>query len=105
MRRYTDAEFTITATGSNFLTATNIHVTLAQAYHKLDITGDDITVVSDTVLRVSLSQQQTSVLVYNEPTEIQVNYLDENGKRHGSDIAPVTVQKNLLETVIESVSV
>ena len=100
MRRYTDAQFTITAVNAHFLTASKIHVTLSQTYHELDVTGDDIEVIDDTTLRVSLSQAQTSVLVSDELTELEVNYLDENGKRRGSNIVNVVVDKNLLESVI-----
>ena len=35
MRRYSDASFTITAENARFTTATEIHVTFAQAFHRI----------------------------------------------------------------------
>lgn len=100
MVTYSDNTLTITADNSHFQTAQEIHVTFRQNYRMLDVTGDDIAVASDTELIVNLSQQQTAMLAPDTITKLQVNYIDEYGKRKTSDVVYIPVLENLLEMIL-----
>ena len=100
MRRYTDAILTITAENAHFTTAQEIHVTFAQAFRSVDITGDAISIVGDEELTVTLTQSQTATL-NSEPAKLEVNYIDSEGKRKASEVVTIDVLENLLERVLD----
>jgi hypothetical protein len=100
MTKWSDAEFTLTCEGVDFTTVTDIHVTIAQNGHAVDLTGEAVDVVDAHHLACGLTQKQTSGFSANYPAEIQVNWINGLGKRHETKIAQVDVARNLLPKVI-----
>lgn len=98
MTAYTDAPITITITGGSLIGATDVHVTFKQAFATVDV--DDPEVLDANNLQLTLSQEQTAALKMDKSCDVQVNWIDSNGKRKATDIATVPVLRNLLERVL-----
>ena len=98
MTAYTDAPITITITGGSLTGATDVHVTFKQPFATVDV--DDPEVLDANNLQLTLTQEQTAALKMDKSCDVQVNWLDGNGKRKATDIATVPVLRNLLERVL-----
>lgn len=108
MRAYTTATQTLTVQGRD-LTGCKVWVTYSQ---RRSPTSKSATVVmvegaalsvtksgSDTVIGVTLSQEQSGQLVEGV-AEVQVNWMTSGGIRDATDAIEIAVDKNLLKRVL-----
>ncbi len=75
-----------------------IHVTFRQGAVEFDIPDPEI--ISSTVLRVHLTQEQTARLKPGGEVGVMVNFMTAMGDRIPSEIVPMIVGDNLLRRVI-----
>lgn len=84
------------------LTGKTVYVTIAQYPGcKLTLTNEDLLIVpgEETVINITLTQEQT--LGFNVGSaEVQVKYIAEDGKTHGTDIQEITIDRALLDRVV-----
>lgn len=102
----TTAPITLTVgeSGEVDLTAAlNVYVTLSQGGINITLTGDDLTISSNTV-EFNLTQSQSLQLSAGAPVLVQVNwtYIDNNGEtqRAATRTKKITVTEQLLNRVI-----
>lgn len=85
------------------LTNKTVFVTVAQNRTKVTMTGNELAIAidnNDSVIAVRLTQPQTLSLKEGD-AEIQVRFIDDQGKAQATNIATVTVSPVLLEKVIQ----
>ena len=88
------------------LTGKTVYVTISQLLTRLTLTGDDLTIAVSggaSTIAIRLSQQQTLGLAVGK-AEIQVKYIGSDGTTQATNIAPITVDRALLERVVEYVA-
>lgn len=110
MIRGTTPDYILTLSGVD-LSDKTVYVTISQgAAKKITKTGDDLHIAvhqedSKDVTEIAffLTQEDTLGLSVGSAS-VQVRYIDENGKADATDIAALTVDKVLLERVIEYVA-
>ena len=88
------------------LTGKTVYVTISQLRNRLTLTGDDLTIAASggaSTIAIRLTQQQTLGLAVGK-AEIQVKYIASDGTTQATNIAPITVDRALLERVVEYVS-
>lgn len=98
MRQYTDVEQTVEVEGLDLTTIRSPHITFKQGRRTL-VDCTDITIDSPTELTIRLTQAQTGKLAEGN-VEVELNWFDAAGKRHGSDIDIISAEKNLLDKVM-----
>ena len=80
-----------------------VFVTISQLRTRLTLTGDDLSIsVSGgaSTIAIRLTQQQTLGLAVGR-AEIQVKFIGSDGTTQATDIKPITVDRALLERVVE----
>ena len=85
------------------LTGMTVYVTIRQGYTLLTKTNDELSIATDaegSTIAFSLSQEDTLNLSEGA-AEIQVKYIDSAGDVQATEIASISVDKALLERVIE----
>lgn len=100
MRRYTTPTLPLIVQGID-LTGADVWVTLAQKAHIITVDDANMELDEDgnTVISVDLTQFQTAE--FREGTmKVQVNWIDELGRRNASNEALITVDGNLLDRVL-----
>lgn len=100
MKRFTTPTITLTVEGID-LTKYKLYVTFKQGYIKF--TKTDVTASADngnTVITVNLTQEETGKLKKGS-CKVQINWMDDNGRRNAVDIGVIEVDENLLDEVIE----
>ena len=101
MIRGTTPDYVLTVDAD--LTGKTVYVTISQLRTKLTLTGDDLSIAKDesgSTIAIRLTQQQTLGLAVGK-AEVQVKYIDEQGVVRATDIQPITVDRALLERVVE----
>jgi len=101
MYRYTTPTFTLTfPEGTALDQASQVFVSFGNSSGEeiLRLTGDAIE-VSDNVIEVYLSQEQTKDLP-TPSVQIQANWIYTDGNRACSNIVSVSVRRNMLEEVL-----
>ena len=102
MIRGTTPDYILTLAGVD-LTGQTVYVTIRQGYTVLTKTNDELSIVTDaegSTIAFSLSQQDTLGLSEGA-AEIQVKFIDSTGDVQATEIASISVDKALLERVIE----
>lgn len=82
-----------------------VYVTISQLRTRLTLTGDDLSIATDesgSTIAIRLTQQQTLGLAVGR-AEVQVKFIDAEGITRATDIRPLTVDRALLERVVEYV--
>ena len=85
------------------LTGQTVYVTISQLRTKLTLTGDDLSIATDasgSTIAIRLTQQQTLGLAVGK-AEVQVKFIAEDGTTRATDIQPITVDRALLERVVD----
>ena len=89
------------------LTGNDIYVSLEQGKHKLEKTGTDLIVttdthgqITDTIITLVLSQEESGAFDFNKSCTMQVNWITPDGVRDATEIATISVMRNLLDRVI-----
>ena len=101
-RQYTTPQETIRVSGVD-LTGANIYVTYSDRARAKSITITNVTVTKDgddSVLTLSLTEEQTGMFEANEKVSVQVNW-KATGKRYATEIANVQWNENLIKEVLE----
>ena len=85
------------------LTPYEVYVSIAQSRHELELHDVEVTYDSEskvTTILVALTQEQTGSLRPGK-AKVQVNWVDQVGKRNATTIREVDVLSNLLDRVVE----
>lgn len=80
-----------------------VYVTISQLRTKLTLTGDELSIASDSggsTIAIRLTQQQTLGLAVGK-AEVQCKFIGADGVTRATDIQPITVDRALLERVVE----
>ena len=101
MRRFTTP--TITFEVGADLTGCDAYLTLRQGHRELTITDfDDMSVSEDvTTISITLTQEQSARFADNRPIEAQVNIVDQAGYRVATDVATISIGRQLMEREVE----
>ena len=106
MINYTTPSLTLVVDNID-ISAYDIYATLEQGLYKLTKTGDELTVNTETVgektntvITMTLTQEESAKFFYDKPVNAQVNWLVD-GSRFATDIKQIPVMRNLLNRVIE----
>lgn len=99
MRRYTTPTVTVTVEGVD-ITGCDVYVTIAQGQHAATFENAPMELVdSDTAISVDMSQCETAGF---RPglAKVQVNWIDEYGKRNALQEGAIAIDGNLLDRVL-----
>lgn len=100
MIQYTTPKTVLTVSGID-LTNYTVYVTFSQGNNKLTIENPEVTVDGEnTVISVTLTQEQTGSFDYSLPCRVQVNWIDSDGTRNATMVKKTAVFENLLSEVI-----
>ncbi len=80
--------------------ASNIYFTIRQGSKKIIKSGEDIAIVDNDTIQVTLSQSETLMFRYLLKAEIQVNWIYPNGARAATYVKRIPVFKNLIREPI-----
>ena len=86
------------------LTGKDVYVTLEQGCNQLTKTGTQLAISieeADTVIDMTLTQEESAKFDYNKNAAVQVNWISSDGVRSATDIKKIDVMRNLLDEVIE----
>ena len=104
MIRGTTPDYVLTLPGID-LTGMSVYVTIAQGNRKVTLTGTELSVASDgedSTIAFMLTQAQTLSL-REGPASVQVKFIDASGNTGATNIGSLTVDRALLERVVEYV--
>ena len=102
MINYTTPTITLTVEGAD-LTGQDVYVTLEQSGVELTKSGADLTLSyedGDTTIVLSLTQEESAAFDYEKKAQVQVNFINAAGVRDATNIAQISVFKNLLDKVV-----
>ena len=100
MITYTTPTITLIAAGV-LITDAEVYVTIAQGSKKLTKTDATLEYTqSDTIVKVTLTQEETGAFEYDREVKVQVNWITD-GVRAATKIERVDCFENLLDEVIE----
>lgn len=90
------------------LTQMDNYVSLKQGTEVETFTGDRLIVeteteegVTNTIIRVLLTQEESAAFDFDKDVEVQVNWISAQGIRDATNIKYIPVMRNLLDKVIE----
>ena len=84
----------------DFNNAEHIYFTITQGKVSYTKTGEDVIIIDETTLQVTLTQEETLSFKYNTEAEIQLNWTYANGARAATKVLNVTLSKNLIREVL-----
>lgn len=99
--RYTTPTAELTVEGID-LTEADVYVTIKQGNALVTFTGEDLDVSldeEDSVIRFTLSQEQTARFNAKQDAQLQINWVIGN-TRNATEIPQIRIMPNLLEEVI-----
>lgn len=101
MRRFTTP--TIVFEVGADLTGCDVYLTLRQGHRELTITDLEDVSVSDgiTTFSVTLTQEQSARFADNRLIETQANIVDQSGYRVATDVATISIGRQLMEREAE----
>lgn len=103
MINYTTPTITLTIEGVD-LTSKDVYVTFEQGAHQLTKKGNQLYVSTegtDTIITMTLTQEESATFDYSKNVAIQVNWISPDGVRSATEIKKIDVMRNLLDEVIE----
>lgn len=104
MRRGSTPDYMLTVAGYD-LTSCTTYLTIEQYANQLNLTGDRLTITYDgsaSTIVFSLTQEET--LAFNSGgADVQVRFIDSQGKAYVTDIQTMNIRPVLFEEVIEYV--
>ena len=107
MIKYTTPTISLTVEGID-LTGQDVYVSLEQGSTELTKSGNDLSISTETEdqttntnISLVLSQEESAGFKYNQPVNVQVNWISQQGVRAATEIKSIPVMKNLLDEVIE----
>lgn len=106
MINYTTPTLSLTVEGVD-LTPHNVYVSLEQGTHELHKSGNDLVVTTDThgqttdtIITLTLTQEESASFNVNKSVNVQVNFITADGVRDATEIKTISVMRNLLDEVI-----
>lgn len=102
MINYTTPTITLIVEGAD-LTGQEVYVTLEQSGVELTKNGEDLTISTedeDTIIVFTLTQVESAYFDYEKKAQVQVNFISPAGVRDATNIAQISVFKNLLDKVV-----
>lgn len=102
MINYTTPTITLVVEGAD-LTGQEVYVTLEQSGVELTKNGEDLTLSTegeDTIIVFTLTQVESAYFDYERKAQVQVNFINAAGVRDATNIAQISVFKNLLDKVV-----
>lgn len=106
MINYTTPTITLTVEGVD-LTGQDVYVSLEQKPAELTKTGSDLTIttetheqVTDTVIELTLTQEESAMFKPNNQVWLQVNWISQTGRRAATEIKSFPALVNLLDEVL-----
>lgn len=106
MINYTTPTITLIVEGVD-LTGKDIYATFEQGCRQLTKKGTDMTITTevvqdrtDTVLTMTLTQEESASFDFNRNASVQVNWISAGGVRGATEIKGIGVMRNLLDEVI-----
>ena len=103
MIQYTTPTLHLVVAGVD-LTPHEVYVTIEQAGHELTVSDGSVTYDEggdgSTHIRVALTQEQTGAMRKGK-AKVQVNWVDQVGKRNATIVKETEVLTNLLDRVVE----
>lgn len=101
MIQYTTPTITLNIRGISLPDDCDIYVSLEQGTTSLEIKNPMMAITTaGTTLTMELTQQQSGQFKWLAPVRVQVNWIDENGKRNATKITQISAFENLLDRVI-----
>ena len=101
MIQYTTPTITLNIRGFSIPDNCDIYVSLEQGTTRLEIKNPTVSITTaGTTLTMELTQQQSGQFKWLAPVRVQVNWIDENGKRNATKITQISAFENLLDRVI-----
>ena len=85
----------------DFNSAEHIYFTIRQGSVSYTKQDEDITIVNEYTVQVTLSQEETLSFKYGLDAQVQLNWTYENGARAATKVMSVTLGKNLIREVLE----
>lgn len=95
---------TLTLRIKNYIFPDNCQVFVTFKQNQQNVTKENLTVTidgQDTLIEVSLAQEDTKNFKVNTPVQVQVNWITSEGNRNATTIAQISALENLLDRVIE----
>lgn len=99
MTQYTDVLINFTVNGVDMTTVSQPHITFTQDNMVLDVT--DISITDAQNFSLILNQAQTGRFKVGN-VKVQLNYINNVGKREASDIAEISATSNLLKRILSN---
>ena len=102
MINYTTPTITLVVEGAD-LTGQEVYVTLEQSGVELTKNGEALTLSTegeDTIIVFTLTQVESAYFDYERKAQVQVNFINAAGVRDATNIAQISVFKNLLDKVV-----
>lgn len=97
MRRYTTPTIIVRIEGAD-LTGCDVYVTFMQGRREHTVKNPPMRIEgSDTYLEVRLTQLQSARFAHDKPVEVEVNVVDYNNYRAATNIAEISIDRQLLE--------
>lgn len=99
MRRFTTPTHELVVRGID-LTGMDVYVTYEQGCRKVTMQPEEVAYDADsgnTTVTVSLSQLQTAQFKPGKRAQVQVNFIDVDGKRNATTVREVNITQNLLD--------
>lgn len=103
MINFTTPTITLIVKGVD-ITAADIYVTLEQMQTTLTKTGAELETEAEennTVIRMTLTQEESASFEYSSGAAVQVNWITADGTRGATGIKTIGVLRNLLDEVID----
>ena len=103
MINYTTPTITLEVENAD-LTGQDVYVTLEQTGVELTKSGEDLTITTqgdNTIIVFALTQVESAYFDYGKKAQVQVNFINSDGLRDATNIAQISVFKNLLDKEIE----
>lgn len=104
MINYTTPSITLEVEGAD-LTTQDVYVTIVQGSVELTKSGTALTISYDSQKDIStiifvLSQEESASFAFSKSAQLQVNFINASGVRDATEIAQISVLRNLLDEVI-----
>lgn len=99
-RRYTTPVPPLIVSGMD-LTTYDVYVTISQGSHSLTIEDAEMELDADGNTIITFDMSQITTAEFREgPAKVQVNFIDDQGRRNATNEAAVTIGGNLLDRVL-----
>lgn len=105
MIRFTTPILPLEVEGVDLTQNEDVYVTLEQGRLELTKRGNDLALeynaeTETTSISFSLSQEETAAFNVDKAVAIQVNFINSSGVRDATNIAHISVMRNLLDRVV-----